>query len=84
LIAAYVYQNAWPENDVKLGAVTAVSFDRAGNVVIFHRVNRIWTQRTFDNANVYQERNKGPIKDNTVLGLAPDTGNVVYAWGKNL
>ncbi|XP_034477035.1 peptidyl-alpha-hydroxyglycine alpha-amidating lyase 1 [Drosophila innubila] len=83
LNTTYVYQNAWPANDVKLGAVTAVSFDRAGNVVIFHRVNRIWTQRTFDNANVYQERNKGPIKENTVLGLEPDTGNVVYAWGKN-
>lgn len=83
-VIAYVYQNDWPANNVKLGAVTAVSFDRAANVVIFHRVNRIWNQRTFDMANVYQERNKGPIKENTVLGLEPNTGNVLYAWGKNL
>jgi len=84
LILAYVYQNDWPANNVKLGAVTAVSFDSAGNVVIFHRVDRIWDQYTFNNSNVYQGRNKGPITKNTVLGLEPETGNVVYEWGKNL
>lgn len=69
---------------MKLGAVTAVSFDKAGNVVIFHRVDRIWDQTTFNTANVYQERNRGPIKENTVLGLEPDSGQVLYEWGKNL
>ncbi|EDW01452.1 peptidyl-alpha-hydroxyglycine alpha-amidating lyase 1 isoform X1 [Drosophila grimshawi] len=84
LNTTYVYQNAWPANSVKLGAVTAVSFDRAGNVVIFHRVDRIWNQMTFDRSNVYQERNRGAIMDNTVLGLEPETGKVLYEWGKNI
>ncbi|XP_017867294.1 PREDICTED: peptidyl-alpha-hydroxyglycine alpha-amidating lyase 1 isoform X1 [Drosophila arizonae] len=83
LNTTYVYQNAWPANNVKLGAVTAVSFDKAGNVVIFHRVDRIWSQTTFNNSNVYQERNMGPIRENTVLGLEPESGKVLYSWGKN-
>ncbi|XP_062128448.1 peptidyl-alpha-hydroxyglycine alpha-amidating lyase 1 [Drosophila sulfurigaster albostrigata] len=83
LNTTYVYQNDWPANDVKLGAVTAVSLDGAGNVVIFHRVDRIWNSITFNNSHVYQERNKGPIKQNTVLGLEPETGKVLYEWGKN-
>ncbi|ALC42145.1 Pal1 [Drosophila busckii] len=84
LNTTYVYQNEWPANNVRLGAVTAVSFDKAGNVVIFHRVNRIWSQRTFNNENVYQEKNRGPIRESTVLGLEPDTGKVLYDWGKNM
>ncbi|XP_060652540.1 peptidyl-alpha-hydroxyglycine alpha-amidating lyase 1 isoform X2 [Drosophila nasuta] len=83
LNTTYVYQNDWPANDVKLGAVTAVSLDGAGHVVIFHRVDRIWNSITFNNSHVYQERNKGPIKQNTVLGLEPETGKVLYEWGKN-
>nr|NP_001286259.1 Peptidyl-alpha-hydroxyglycine-alpha-amidating lyase 1, isoform C [Drosophila melanogaster]AHN56057.1 Peptidyl-alpha-hydroxyglycine-alpha-amidating lyase 1, isoform C [Drosophila melanogaster] len=79
----YVYQNAWPANNVKLGAVTAVSFDKAGNVVIFHRVNRVWGQTTFDNRNQYQEKYRGPIRESTILALEPATGKVQYDWGKN-
>ncbi|XP_064543606.1 peptidyl-alpha-hydroxyglycine alpha-amidating lyase 1 isoform X3 [Drosophila montana] len=82
LNTTYVYQNSWPANNVRLGAVTAVSFDKAGNVVIFHRVDRLWDQTTFNTANVYQERSRGPINENTVLGLEPDSGKVLYEWGK--
>ncbi|KAH8394807.1 hypothetical protein KR222_006451, partial [Zaprionus bogoriensis] len=80
----YVYQSNWPENNVKLGAVTAVSFDKAGNVVIFHRASHIWDQQSFNVLNVYQQRNKGPIKASTVLGLEAATGKLHYEWGKNL
>ncbi|XP_016968321.1 peptidyl-alpha-hydroxyglycine alpha-amidating lyase 1 isoform X1 [Drosophila biarmipes] len=79
----YVYQNAWPANNVKLGQVTAVSFDKAGNVVIFHRVDRIWGMTTFDNRNQFQEKNRGPIRESTILALEPATGKVQYDWGKN-
>ncbi|XP_016929420.2 peptidyl-alpha-hydroxyglycine alpha-amidating lyase 1 isoform X3 [Drosophila suzukii] len=79
----YVYQNAWPANNVKLGAVTAVSFDKAGNVVIFHRVDRIWGQTTFDIRNQFQEKYRGPIRESTILALEPATGKVQYDCGKN-
>ncbi|KAH8290343.1 hypothetical protein KR054_002113 [Drosophila jambulina] len=83
LNSTYTYQYGWPANNVKLGAVTAVSFDKAGNVVIFHRVNRVWGQQTFDNRNIYQEQRLGPIRESTVLALEPATGAVKYDWGKN-
>ncbi|XP_054741836.1 peptidyl-alpha-hydroxyglycine alpha-amidating lyase 1 [Anastrepha obliqua] len=83
LNTTYVYQSAWPEEDLKLGSVTAVSFDKAGNVVIFHRVDRVWDENTFNDRNVFLQRKKGPIRENTVLVLERKTGHVVYGWGKN-
>ncbi|XP_017469341.1 PREDICTED: peptidyl-alpha-hydroxyglycine alpha-amidating lyase 1 [Rhagoletis zephyria] len=83
LNTTYVYQSSWPSADLKLGSVTAVSFDKDGNVVIFHRVDRIWDGYTFI-GNVFKQRKKGPIRDNTVLALERKTGEVVYGWGKNL
>ncbi|XP_046810877.1 peptidyl-alpha-hydroxyglycine alpha-amidating lyase 1 isoform X2 [Lucilia cuprina] len=80
----YVYQSSWPEMNVKLGSVTAVSFDKAGNVVIFHRCDRVWEQDTFSRNNVFTKRNKGAIRDSTVLALARETGKLIYDWGKNL
>ncbi|XP_037819701.1 peptidyl-alpha-hydroxyglycine alpha-amidating lyase 1 [Lucilia sericata] len=80
----YVYQSSWPEMSVKLGSVTAVSFDKAGNVVIFHRCDRVWEQDTFSRNNVFTKRNKGAIRDSTVLALDRETGKLVYDWGKNL
>lgn len=70
--------------DVKLGSVTAVSFDKDGNVVIFHRCDRVWEQDTFSNNHEFRKRNKGPIRDSTVLALERETGKLVYEWGKNL
>ncbi|KAM7341956.1 peptidyl-alpha-hydroxyglycine-alpha-amidating lyase 1 [Cochliomyia hominivorax] len=80
----YVYQSSWPEMNVKLGAVTAVSFDKAGNVVIFHRCDRVWELDTFSRNNVFTKRNKGAIRDSTVLALDRQTGKLVYDWGRNL
>lgn len=82
--SAYVYKPNWPDYTKSLGAVTAVSFDKSGNVVIFHRVDRIWSQGTFDLQNIYREKDLGPIQNNTVIALDRKTGKVVYEWGKNL
>ncbi|XP_050321248.1 peptidyl-alpha-hydroxyglycine alpha-amidating lyase 1 [Bactrocera neohumeralis] len=84
LNTTYVYQSAWPADELKLGAVSAVSFDKEGNVVIFHRVDRLWDGNTFNNRNVFQQRKKGPIRANTVLALERKSGHVVYGWGKDL
>ncbi|XP_055840109.1 peptidyl-alpha-hydroxyglycine alpha-amidating lyase 1 [Episyrphus balteatus] len=84
LNSTYVYQSEWPDSNLKLGAVTAVSFDKDGNVVIFHRVNRIWSQTTFNLKNEYQEQSLGPIDQSTVIALDRKTGKVVYDWGKDL
>lgn len=83
-LLAYVYQSSWPVMNVKLGSVTAVSFDKAGNVVIFHRCDRLWEQDSFLTNNVFNKRKLGPIRDSTVLALDRETGKLVYEWGKNL
>lgn len=75
----------WPDGSVKLGSVSAVTFDVDGNVVVFHRVDRLWEADTFDIAtNIYREQSKGPITGYTVLALDKNTGKVVYKWGRNL
>ncbi|XP_055916821.1 peptidyl-alpha-hydroxyglycine alpha-amidating lyase 1 isoform X2 [Eupeodes corollae] len=85
LNSTYVYQSEWPDSSIKLGAVTAVSFDKDGHVVIFHRVDRIWSQNTFNlNTNVFQEQYRGPIDQNTILALDRKSGKLVYGWGKNI
>lgn len=74
----------WPDGSVKLGSVSAVSFDVNGNVVVFHRNDRLWTGSSFDGMNVFNEQSKGPITGYTVLAIAKTTGKIVYQWGRNL
>ncbi|KAL5287629.1 hypothetical protein ACFFRR_008495 [Megaselia abdita] len=74
----------WPDGSVKLGSVSAVTLDVDGNVVVFHRDDRLWTANTFDMSNVYREQFKGAIKGFTVLALDKASGRVVYKWGRNL
>ncbi|XP_037945490.1 peptidyl-alpha-hydroxyglycine alpha-amidating lyase 1-like isoform X1 [Teleopsis dalmanni] len=84
LNTSYVHQSSWPETNIHLGSVTAVSFDKDGNVVIFHRVDRVWDQDTFDNANIFQQKRKGPIINSTVLAFDRQSGKLVYEWGRKL
>lgn len=83
LFPAYSVVPDWPDVSVKLGSVSAVTFDVDGNVVVFHRVDRLWDANTFDISNVYTQQSKGPITGFTVLALDKTTGKVVYKWGKN-
>nr|XP_050844580.1 peptidyl-alpha-hydroxyglycine alpha-amidating lyase 2-like [Vespula vulgaris] len=69
-----------PEN---LGQISGVSVDPSGYPVVFHRADRLWRYDTFTNDNVYQEEYKGPIKENTVLTLDPNTGEILRGWGNH-
>lgn len=64
--------------------MSAVTFDPKGNVVIFHRGNHIWNSQSFSVDNIYVDRNKGNIIDNTVIAFNHKTGEVIYEWGKNM
>ncbi|XP_067001360.1 peptidyl-alpha-hydroxyglycine alpha-amidating lyase 1 isoform X2 [Anabrus simplex] len=74
----------WPDSSKQLGQLSAVSVDGSGNIVIFHRGDRIWGAQTFRYDNVYNERNKGPILQNTVVVFNATTGLVVEEWGRNM
>nr|CAD7427373.1 unnamed protein product [Timema monikensis] len=73
----------WPDPHKRLGQLSAVSLDKDGNVVVFHRGDREWGAESFQPNNVYNQRALGPIQQNTVVVFNATTGKVVYEWGSN-
>ncbi|CAG9535368.1 unnamed protein product [Cercopithifilaria johnstoni] len=50
---------------IKLGQVTALSFDSFGNLIIMHRGSRVWDSMSFDMGN--NLRDKTPISEDVIL-----------------
>lgn len=73
----------WPMQSLNVGQITAVSINSLGQPVIFHRAERIWDETTFNESNAYQNLDKGPIVEDTILVLDPHTGSVLHSWGSN-
>ncbi|KYN31222.1 Peptidyl-alpha-hydroxyglycine alpha-amidating lyase 2 [Trachymyrmex septentrionalis] len=67
-----------PEN---LGEISGVAVEPTGNLVIFHRGDRTWNYDTFDENAEYQEKYRGPIRENTVLKVDSKIGNIICGWG---
>lgn len=78
------WNSTWPASGRKLGTVSAVSFDNANNVLVFHRGDHVWESGTYDGHNRYRLRDQGPIADNTIVAFDRSTGAVTYEWGKDL
>ncbi|CAG9858978.1 unnamed protein product [Phyllotreta striolata] len=74
----------WPEENLKLGQVSGVSVNAALQPVIFHRVDRVWDQFTFNETHHFQQAHLGPIREPTVLTLDPLNGKVLGKWGADL
>ncbi|XP_046398624.1 peptidyl-alpha-hydroxyglycine alpha-amidating lyase 1 [Ischnura elegans] len=74
----------WPTPEKQLGQLSAVSIDTYGTVVVFHRGDRIWDSDTFLLNNSYTGKHRGPIKDNTIVGFDPVTGEVKFEWGNDI
>ncbi|RWS17219.1 peptidyl-alpha-hydroxyglycine alpha-amidating lyase 2-like protein [Dinothrombium tinctorium] len=78
--------NEWPR-DKSLNALRQVAGVAATNhskVYVFHRGDRAWDNNTFDYFDVYQQRDKGPIDQNTILILNSSNGDLIESWGKNM
>ncbi|XP_054159398.1 peptidyl-alpha-hydroxyglycine alpha-amidating lyase 2-like [Oppia nitens] len=75
----------WPKKETldRLGQVSGVATSRDNNVHVFHRVDRVWDQRTFNLYNIYNNKNGPPIANDTVLVLDPNDGKVMKSWGAN-
>lgn len=77
--------SSFPNPSIKFGAVAGVSLDTQGNVVIFHRADRVWTEKTFDfTQNTFLEKSLGAIRTSTILGINRRTGNLTYGFGREL
>lgn len=83
-VSKYKAVDSWPDRSVVLGQASGVDFDTAGNVVVFHRGDRVWDYHTFDARNNYLQKEKGPIKDDTVLIIDPKSGKLLHSWGKDM
>jgi hypothetical protein len=66
-----------------LGQISAVCFDQEGNVVVFHRGDHTWNSQSFV-AEIYNQKDLGPIEDSTVLVYDSTSGKLLHEWGNNL
>lgn len=64
--------------------MSAVSINVYGQVVVFHRANKIWESRTFTYDNRYWNVHEAPIPLPTIAVFNSSTGLIVDQWGQNL
>ncbi|XP_028005619.2 peptidyl-glycine alpha-amidating monooxygenase isoform X6 [Eptesicus fuscus] len=74
----------WPGVYLLPGQVSGVAVDPKNNLVIFHRGDHVWDGNSFDSKFVYQQRGLGPIEEDTILVIDPNTAAVLQSSGKNL
>ncbi|XP_063221429.1 peptidyl-alpha-hydroxyglycine alpha-amidating lyase 2 isoform X2 [Bacillus rossius redtenbacheri] len=74
----------WPNPRKLMGQLSAVDLDSHGNVLVFHRGDRVWNQDTFSPDNKYLHEDWGPIRNNTIVVFNSSTGEVVKEWGSSL
>ncbi|XP_012496509.1 PREDICTED: peptidyl-glycine alpha-amidating monooxygenase [Propithecus coquereli] len=74
----------WPGVYLLPGQVSGVALDLKNNLVIFHRGDHVWDGNSFDSKFVYQQRGIGPIEEDTILVIDPNTAAVIQSSGKNL
>ncbi|KAJ9575161.1 hypothetical protein L9F63_025889, partial [Diploptera punctata] len=82
--SSYNIVENWPDPSKRLGQLSAVSFDADGNIVVFHRGERVWDGNSFQSNNVFNQRDLGPIAQPTVVVFNTSSGLVVHEWGSNL
>lgn len=76
--------DSWPDATKKLGQLAAVTFDVDGNIVVFHRGDRVWDGNTFLTNDVYNQRALGPISQPTVVVFSASSGLVLDEWGRSM
>lgn len=67
--------------EMPLGQVSGITVDATGTVWAFHRAFRTWTASTFDQNNVFRDKDS-PIQWPAVLALESNTGMVEDSWGE--
>ncbi|XP_038076375.1 peptidyl-glycine alpha-amidating monooxygenase B-like [Patiria miniata] len=77
--------DGWPVYDgLNLGQVAGVAVGLDGDVLIFHRADRVWGVGVFSADNHYMEVDKGRIKNSTVLVFDKEMGHMKQQWGTNM
>lgn len=71
-----------PGSEVVIGQVGGVATDKQGNVYVFHRGERVWNGLSFDQYNVFQQKDS-PIKANCIV-VYNSAGQVIRQFGKDM
>lgn len=69
-------------SEVVIGQVGGVATDKQGNVYVFHRGERVWNGLSFDQYNVFQQKDS-PIKANCIV-VYNSAGQVIRQFGKDM
>lgn len=82
LLVDFALVKGWPKaKNVSFGQLSAVAFNDEGNVVVFHRGDHEWDEKSFWPNNTYARIEDGPIETNPVVVLSSATGEYVASWG---
>ena len=84
IFAGLVVSPSWPDPNLKFGQIAAVHVDQHGQVFIFHRGPHVWDGGSFDNYDNYKQKELGPVQEDTVYVLDPNSGTVLKSWGRGL
>lgn len=84
VLLALFLSPSWPDPNVQFGQVAAVTVDKHGQVVVFHRGSHVWDGLTFDDNDNYLKKELGPVNEDPVVVLDPVSGKVIKSWGKGL
>nr|APL97852.1 peptidylglycine alpha-amidating monooxygenase variant 3 [Castor fiber] len=74
----------WPGVYLLPSQVSGVALDLNNNLVIFHRGDHVWDGNSFDSKFVYQQRGLGPIEEDTILVVDPNSAAILQSSGKSL
>ncbi|XP_033844984.1 peptidyl-glycine alpha-amidating monooxygenase-like isoform X2 [Periophthalmus magnuspinnatus] len=74
----------WPQGPLQLGQVSGVAIDADSNLVVFHRGDHAWEDKSFDSKDRYQQKTLGPIQQSTILVLDTVSGKILKASGRNM
>ncbi|KAJ1361780.1 hypothetical protein KIN20_021117 [Parelaphostrongylus tenuis] len=66
-----------------LGEIPGLAMDLKGRLVAFHRANREWNEKSFDEKGVFSKK-LGPIKNFTIAVIDTSTGKVIEEHGKDM
>uniref|UniRef100_A0A915HG78 Peptidylglycine monooxygenase n=1 Tax=Romanomermis culicivorax TaxID=13658 RepID=A0A915HG78_ROMCU len=80
-ILGVVESKDWPISNIPFGQISGLTTDSNGNLVVFHRSDRVWDENSFNLTNYYMQRTNGPIMDDTVLTLNAN-GSIIKRWGR--
>uniref|UniRef100_A0AAV2IVH1 Peptidylglycine alpha-amidating monooxygenase n=1 Tax=Knipowitschia caucasica TaxID=637954 RepID=A0AAV2IVH1_KNICA len=74
----------WPQGLLLTGQVTGLAIDSNSNLVIFHRGDHYWDNKSFDLEDRYQQKILGPIQQSTILVLDTVKGDILKASGRSM